>query len=86
MSPSTSLSFQLFRASLFQPELAYVFPPYSSPSSENCFQVIQIFRFQKIFLGSLLKYRKALRARSDELLKNPLLAWFTPYGSKAQSA
>jgi len=30
------------------------------------------------FLGSLLKCRKALGTRSDELLKNQLLAWAPP--------
>jgi hypothetical protein len=80
------LSFQVFRSPFFKPEFADVFPTYSAPLFRRCLQVIQIFRFQKIFLGSLLKYRKALGARSEELLKNQLLAWAPPVLTATPSA
>jgi len=64
----------LFWCSFPQPQFTNILPTDAAPLLENPLQLIQIFGFQEIFLGSLLKYRKALGARSQELLKNQLLA------------
>jgi len=68
------LPLQLLWRAFLQPQLADILPTDATPLLKDYLQIIQIFRFQKILLGSLLKYRKALGARSEELLKNQLLA------------
>jgi hypothetical protein len=64
----------MLRSPFFKPQLANVLPTDAPPFFKRHLQLLQIFRFQEILLGSLLKYRKALGARSEELLKNQLLA------------
>jgi len=71
---SIALPFQLFRRALLEPEFADILPTDATPFLKDYLQIIQIFRFQKILLGGLLKYRKALGGRSEELLKSQLLA------------
>ena len=50
---SSTLAFQVLRSPFLKPQLAHILPSDAPPFLEHPFQLIQIFRFQKIFLGSL---------------------------------
>jgi len=48
---SSTLTFQLFRRPFLQPQFTNIFPTYPAPFLKYRLQLVQVLRFQKIFLG-----------------------------------